>query len=70
MGAFWVGSRLADPWCFLLDFFFVVEGVPDAAEEDACCGAETVAGAMVAQVVATENLAASVRSSEAAIGTW
>ena len=54
-----------DERCFLVDFFFV-----DAvAEEVACCGAGAVAKAMpAARVDVTHGLAASARSSDAAIG--
>ena len=50
----------------MLDFFFV-----DAAvEEVVCCGAGAVAEAVLAaRVVVTHMVAASVRSSDAAIGS-
>ncbi len=47
----------------------VVVEVPDAEEEAACCGDDAMADATAAGVVATHTLAASVRSSDAAIGS-
>src|SRR5580700_9163232 len=66
VGAFCVGSRL-DPWCLLLDFFFLaavvvgadVEELPGAVEALDCCGLGVVvamlAGYADVELVQTSN---------------
>ena len=53
----------------MVDFFFVVEEVPDDEGDVACCGADEAADAMAARADGRHALIASARSSDAAIGS-
>src|SRR5271170_3377280 len=73
VGAFWVGSRL-DPWCFLLDFFFVAAVVVVAAAEfvgaDAaldCCGLRAAVATLTGCADAEDAYTSNASTSDAAI---